>query len=82
MDTQLVECRSTQQINEDTVVEVHTQVQRHLRELCAGTLLYRGDLRRRLERVRGLCEEMILGTRPACYVTVNRAYLGALFTGR
>ena len=73
-------CRSPQQINDDAVVEVHSDAKRLLRQLCDGALLFRGEQRRRLEQTVAMCEDMILGNRPACCTTVTQSLLNALFT--
>jgi hypothetical protein len=73
-----IEICSPAESDENNVVAVHTDVQRDLRQLCGGRLLYTGRAAAALLRVQAWAEEMILGERQIDSAWLTRQYLGAL----
>lgn len=53
--------RSPQEIDEDSVIELHTSIQRNLNQVCNGRTLYRGLQREALRTLLEEIEKHILG---------------------
>lgn len=54
-----IQGRSNQQIVEDDIVELHTQLSQDLRMLAGSALLYRGPQAKRMMEWRDRCEKAI-----------------------
>lgn len=56
-----IECRSSQQILEDDLVDVHTALVKNLNLLCNGRLLYVGEQAKRMRALKERVERAIVG---------------------
>lgn len=69
--------RSSKQIQDDTLVSLHTEVEKSLNLSCSGKCLYTGKKRERLVQFKAKVEQAILGedrpvqSLPYAYVLVN-----------
>lgn len=61
MSNTVVVCRSSQEIYDDELCELHSALTRDLNELCCGVLLHRGDRRKQLEYLLQRVNLAILG---------------------
>lgn len=71
----MIECRSPEQIRDDLLIELHTELQRDLSLMCAGRCLYLGDARNARKALMVRIERAILGEEPMTEQQAARAAL-------
>lgn len=59
--TTVIECRSTEQIDEDTLVWAQEFLQKSLNQMCCGKCLFVGKQREEMKALLAECNAYILG---------------------